>query len=307
MRYNGFTTALVEDLVEVPWDDTYTDNSEAMQMLHPDSREFIVEVKKALRGCKIGREKDAHTPLRHVFVYYDDCPLAVGRISYGMHNKTTEAEVYMVGSRSVKNRRYNDYDDQHHMVLTKNLHTAVKAACRYLRPWSTTETANFLWANMTDDVQGRGQRIRNLWFKGAKDLKSIVADAQHLVSKTETVVRELESLYEQGHTFTNPEVTKLMESYSRARKVLAEDVAERQGGAAFIHMGEETCSIARLSEVDKYGPDIWSLADVQVRDVNSLPDELSSRLAPLTMFSAGNFVDRVGARITERCFFVYTD
>ena len=72
-------------------------------------------------------------------------------------------------------------------------------------------------------------------------------------------------------------------------------------------MGEETCSIARLSEVDKYGSDIWSLAGVQVRDVDSLPDELSSRLAPLTMFSAGNFVDRVGARITERCFFVYTD
>ena len=273
--------------------------------------QLLTEVKKRLRGCKFGRPTNAAWPAwqaNTAYVYYEDSLLALGCLRYGDYQKSVEGEdKFVVESRTIHNERYDRYDKGYHMVSSKNLKTAVKNACTQLRPWGASELATYLWTKLS---------INREWREGRYDIVSAVNTARRAIGSTETVVAELLHLYTAGHTFMDTSVRELVANYSDAHKACEEDRQERQHGIAFVYGKEDAVSVVHKARAD-FDPYLKNGAHYVRNDPFTggsatynhaeLPEDISGRVAALSMCESGAFVDKVGFRVAENCFYVYTD
>jgi len=234
------------------------------------------------------------------YVYYEDSLLALGCLRYGDYQKNVEGEAkFVVESRTIHNERYDSYDKGYHMVSSKNLKTAVKNACTQLRPWGASELATYLWTKLS---------IHREWREGRYDIVSAVNTARRAIGSTETVVAELLHLYTAGHTFMDTSVRELVANYSDAHKACEEDRQERQHGIAFVYGKEDAVSVVHKAseDVDPYVRNDFT-GNLATYNHAELPEDISGRVAALSMCESGAFVDKVGFRVAENCFYVYTD
>lgn len=264
--------------------------------------QLLTEVKKRLRGCKFGRPTNLmpYRSTNTAYVYYEDSLLALGCLRYGDYQKNVEGEAkFVVESRTIHNERYDSYDKGYHMVSSKNLKTAVKNACTQLRPWGASELATYLWTKLN---------IHREWREGRYDIVNAVNTARRAIGSTETVVAELLHLYTAGHTFMDTSVRELVANYSDAHKACEEDRQERQHGIAFVYGKEDAVSVVHKAsaDVDPYVRNDFT-GDSATYNHAELPEDISGRVAALSMCESGAFVDKVGFRVSENCFYVYTD
>ena len=264
--------------------------------------QLLTEVKKRLRGCKFGRPTNLmpYRSTNTAYVYYEDSLLALGCLRYGDYQKNVEGEAkFVVESRTIYNERYDSYDKGYHMVSSKNLKTAVKNACTQLRPWGASELATYLWTKLS---------IHREWREGRYDIVSAVNTARRAIGSTETVVAELLHLYTAGHTFMDTSVRELVANYSDAHKACEEDRQERQHGIAFVYGKEDAVSVVHKAseDVDPYVRNDFT-GNLATYNHAELPEDISGRVAALSMCESGAFVDKVGFRVAENCFYVYTD
>jgi len=264
--------------------------------------QLLTEVKKRLRGCKFGRPTNLmpYRSTNTAYVYYEDSLLALGCLRYGDYQKNVEGEAkFVVESRTIHNERYDSYDKGYHMVSSKNLKTAVKNACTQLRPWGASELATYLWTKLS---------IHREWREGRYDIVSAVNTARRAIGSTETVVAELLHLYTAGHTFMDTSVRELVANYSDAHKACEEDRQERQHGIAFVYGKEDAVSVVHKAseDVDPYVRNDFT-GNLATYNHAELPEDISGRVAALSMCESGAFVDKVGFRVAENCFYVYTD
>lgn len=264
--------------------------------------QLLTEVKKRLRGCKFGRPTNLmpYRSTNTAYVYYEDSLLALGCLRYGDYQKNVEGEAkFVVESRTIHNERYDSYDKGYHMVSSKNLKTAVKNACTQLRPWGASELATYLWTKLS---------IHREWREGRYDIVSAVNTARRAIGSTETVVAELLHLYTAGHTFMDTSVRELVANYSDAHKACEEDRQERQHGIAFVYGKEDAVSVVHKAsaDVDPYVRNDFT-GNLATYNHAELPEDISGRVAALSMCESGAFVDKVGFRVSENCFYVYTD
>jgi hypothetical protein len=137
-----------------------------------------------------------------MFVYMDDFPCDLGRISWADNGVQSGNCTYGVYSRKIQNAKYATHRDQHHMVMTSDLEKAVKNARKHLLPYTTRELAQVYYEPLHEKVS-----------KVLDDVKGKAHDgARGIVNNRMAILQEVEFLRKQGVQFVTPEFRELSEN-----------------------------------------------------------------------------------------------
>ena len=246
-----------------------------------------------------------HTKVAYVasdwFVYTDDFPYEIGRISYRDHSAKRDGKelTYAIFSRKVRNAKYHTGRDQHHMVMTKDIGKAVKLAKTYLTPYSTYELALASYDEIRD---GACKALNNT----NRDMRSAI---EPIRNNADVLIAEMLYLIKQGARFSTEGfksvATKLEE------KVMAYKAEEeRNVGALFVRLynvGEDT--YADVQEAHNIRKNQYAVKALNSKPcinykMSDLPEDVVHVVASLSILERGQYVTGVGMKIDERHFWV---
>lgn len=231
-----------------------------------------------------------------VFVYMDDFPCELGRISWSDNTVSSGEITYGVHSRKIKNAKYGEDRDQHHMVMTNNLGKAVKNARKYLVPYTTQELAQVFYTGMSGKVRKVYGEVREALYDGADPVRH----------NRQAILQEIAFLKKQGVHFITPEFRKVADTIDElmanftaqeARKVSSVFVRFKQVGdityADFVEAHN-------VRDKGTYTGD----AHATSCPIDELPQDIAGQVAVLNILENDDYVSGIGMKIDDRTFWV---
>jgi ElaB/YqjD/DUF883 family membrane-anchored ribosome-binding protein len=235
-----------------------------------------------------------------VFVYMDDFPCDLGRISWADNGVQSGECTYGVYSRKIQNAKYALHRDQHHMVMTSDLEKAVKNARKHLVPYTTRELAQVFYEPLHEKVS-----------KVLDDVKTKAHyGATNIVNNRMAILQEIEFLKKQGVQFVTPEFRELSENVEQLLNNYREQET-RKVSAVFVRfkqVGDTT--YADLQEVHNVREIRWDVkmntTDAQAIScpADELPQDIAGQVAVLNILENEGYVPRVGMKIDDRTYWV---
>ena len=174
------------------------DDAEELVSLPKQYAEILAtRVQKEMRGVKFGVKANGNSQHKK-FVYMEGYPYTMGYLHYGDPRDSAEQKVnhFCVSAPTIKNEKYADYNSNYAMKMSIRLEQGVKNAKRYLQPvpWGVVAHKKFR------DVRHAFNTERNS-FQDAFELSM-----GELGMKNKTLVPELATLIENGHTFLDKDL-----------------------------------------------------------------------------------------------------
>jgi hypothetical protein len=235
-----------------------------------------------------------------VFVYMDDFPCDLGRISWADNGVQSGEHTYGVYSRKIQNDKYAMHRDQHHMVMTGDLEKAVKNARKHLLPYTTRELAQVFYeplhinvSKVLDDVKGRAHH-----------------GAGGIVNNRMAILQEVEFLRKQGVQFVTPEFRELSENIEQLLSDYREQET-RKVSAVFVRfkqVGDVT--YADLQEVHNVREIRWDVkmntgnAEAISCPADELPQDIAGQIAVLNILENEGYVSGVGMKVDDKTYWV---
>ena len=253
---------------------------------HPHSFEFVNEAK--LHLC------------RELFVYMDDFPCDLGRISWADNGVKDGAHTYGVYSRKINNAKYATHRDQHHMVMTNDLDKAVKNARKHLMPYTTRELAQVFYEPLHERVSRVLDVVKTKAHHGAGDI----------VNNRMAILQEVEFLKKQGVQFVTPEFRELSEKVDQLLNDYREQETRKVSAffVRFKQIGDTT--YADLQEVHNVREIRWDVkmntTDAQAIScpADELPQDIAGQVAVLNILENEGYVAGVGMKIDDKTYWV---
>lgn len=235
-----------------------------------------------------------------VFVYMDDFPCDLGRISWADNGVSSGEHTYGVYSRKIQNDKYAAHRDQHHMVMTSDLDKAVKNARKHLVPYTTRELAQVFYENLHEKV--------------SKVLDDVKMKAHHgaggIVNNRMAILQEIEFLKKQGVQFVTPEFRELSENVEQllgdyreqeSRKVSAVFVRFKQIGDVTYADTQEVHNVREIRwDVKMNTTDAQAISCT----ADELPQDIAGQVAVLNILENEGYVSGVGMKIDDRTYWV---
>ena len=235
-----------------------------------------------------------------VFVYMDDFPCDLGRISWADNGVRSGDCTYGVYSRKIQNAKYAQHRDQHHMVMTNDLDKAVKNARKHLLPYTTRELAQVFYEPLHEKVSKVLDDVKTKAHNGARDI----------VNNRMAILQEIEFLKKQGVQFVTPEFRELSENIEQLLGDYREQEA-RKVSAVFVRfkqIGDTT--YADLQEVHNVREIRWDVkmntTDAQAISCSAdeLPQDIAGQVAVLNILENEGYVAGVGMKIDDKTYWV---
>ena len=282
--------------------------------------DFATEVRKAFRDCKFGiidkpaREvhyknvwsevNGEHIMLSTMYVnqlavYYPNSRFVMGVIGYGgFYNSSSNSDkVYRVQSRNITNERYNMESDNYNAVLSKNLATAVKAAKKHMRDFTTAEVAKAYVEDFITEVN------RERW-----QISNVVGEQRRSIAESPEVIAEFAYLLKSGHVFRSESLREKISSLLEATDALGE-------------FNSTTVPAVFVAVSDYLGEQVFDLIDMpNCRQVNStmpidsqsvrrlkqedMSEEVLGKIAVLSMMDDGHYISGVGKRMNATTYWI---
>lgn len=231
-----------------------------------------------------------------VFVYMDDFPCELGRISWSDNTVSSGEITYGVHSRKIKNAKYGSLRDQHHMVLTNNLGKAVKNARKYLVPYTTQELAQVFYKGMNTKVREVYSEVREALYDGADPVRH----------NRQAILQEIAFLKKQGVHFITPEFRKVADTID---ELMANFTAQetRKVSSVFVRfkqVGDITyADFVEAHNVRDRGPYTGD-AHATSCPIDELPQDIAGQVAVLNILKNDDYVSGIGMKIDDRTFWV---
>ena len=235
-----------------------------------------------------------------VFVYMDDFPCDLGRISWADNGVRSGDCTYGVYSRKIQNAKYATHRDQHHMVMTNDLDKAVKNARKHLLPYTTRELAQVFYEPLHEKVSRVLDIVKTKAHEGARDI----------VNNRMAILQEIEFLKKQGVQFVTPEFRELSEKVEQLLGDYREQES-RKVSAVFVRfkqIGDTT--YADLQEVHNVREIRWDVkmntTDAQAIScpADNLPQDIAGQVAVLNILENEGYVAGVGMKIDDKTYWV---
>jgi hypothetical protein len=235
------------------------------------------------------------------FVYMDDFPFDMGRISWCDNAVGQSGEnTYAVYSRKIQNAKYATHRDQHFMIMSKDIGKAVKNATKYLIPYTTRELAQAFYEPLHEKVSKVFEEVKGKMHNGARDI----------VNNRMAILQEVAFLKKQGVEFTTPEFRGLADN---VEQLIADynEQDKRQISALFVRfkqVGDDT--YVDVQEVMNVREIRW---DVKMNTtgslsttypLNELPQDIAEQVSVLSILENDSYVSNVGMKIDETTFWV---
>lgn len=268
--------------------------------------EFAQAVQKAMPKVKFTPNSFAFYPHKNVhvckemFVYMDDFPCELGRISWSDNTVASGECTYGVYSRKIQNAKYAQHRDQHHMVMTSGLDKAVKNARKHLVPYTTRELAQVFYVPLHDKVSAVLDTVKTKAHDSAGDI----------VRNRMAILQEVEFLKRQGVQFVTPEFRALAEQVEQLLGDYREQET-RKVSAVFVRfkqIGDTT--YADTQEVHNVREIRWDVkmntTDAQAIScpADELPQDIAGQVAVLNILENEGYVSGVGMKIDDRTYWV---
>ena len=258
--------------------------------------DFMDEISKAIRGVQF-----AYRYAYERWVYMPDEPYPMGYIGYGDYRVNQIGDdQFGVCSRKIENVRYQVYSDQYHMKMSTRLKAAVRNAKKFLRDYKVTEIADI-----------NGGACRNKWGTTNTKLTQKIRAAREGVVNEESrhndlLHMELEALVAGGHKFLNPEFNDKVSEFLAAHEERKEALSERTKRMLMVSVeqtlyGSTLYCMASTENIDEWGND---RAAQETCTEETLPSKIAGQLSVLNMCKCGQYVDDVGYKASESCFYV---
>lgn len=253
--------------------------------------ELMEAVGKALRDVEFHR-----TGPNTAVVYRKGDIFALGEIGY----KNTKAKgngelTYFVLSRRIQNEKYNASSWQRHIVATKVLKNAVKAASTYLVPYNCEDavsaTQDVARQIVQDLVSKFHARARNAY-------KDLTGEAGYSTNMSNEFILEL-----RGHRFISPRLNDAADEYYAAYDAWKDAEAATKNGVYFVgitdNYGQQVVDTARVGMSYPYKAETFDRMPAE-----SVAEWVRGRVAVLSMTQPLHYVQGVGLRLDDRIFYV---
>lgn len=235
-----------------------------------------------------------------MFVYMDDFPCDLGRISWAENGVNGGAHTYGVYSRKIQNDKYAAHRDQHHMVMTSDLEKAVKNARKHLVPYTTRELAQVFYEPLHEKVSKVLDEVKSKAHNGARDI----------ANNRMSILQEIEFLKKQGVQFVTPEFRELSENIEQLLGDYREQEARKVSAffVRFKQIGDTT--YADMQEVHNIREIRWDVkmntTDAQAISCSAdeLPQDIAGQIAVLNILENEGYVSGVGMKIDDRTYWV---
>jgi hypothetical protein len=274
--------------------------------IYKELLEFTQALKKAMPKVKFFPHTFRHINSANVhacdelFVYMDDFPCDLGRISWADNGVQSGNCTYGVYSRKIQNAKYATHRNQHHMVMTSDLEKAVKNARKHLLPYTTRELAQVFYEPLHEKVS-----------KVLDDVKGKAHDgARGIVNNRMAILQEVEFLRKQGVEFVTPEFRELSENIEQLLGDYREQET-RKVSAVFVRfkqVGDTT--YADLQEVHNVREIRWDVkmntTDAQAIScpADELPQDIAGQIAVLNILENEGYVSGVGMKVDDKTYWV---
>jgi len=244
----------------------------------------------------------------------DDNPFPLGFIGYGNYTDAGKGTKYVVGSRVIENNKYASYSNQHWMLMSKNIDTALRNAKRYLRGWVAGEIAE---GSIRDFQRAREKVVGELRseLREHKGEMSLIANT----SKDNTAYDMLKRLMQQIPE--DSEIHRRMQKCIQLEREIGDDQSQ-DVTATFVCI-KEPLSHPMLHTVVipqdvVNGDSYWNAHQpnyFQSNLINTTIDggtkadqfhHLAEFVNRLTVLEDGTYVRGVGMKVSEDMFYVHT-
>jgi hypothetical protein len=236
-----------------------------------------------------------------MFVYMDDFPFDIGRISWCDNAVGKSGEnTYGVYSRKIQNAKYATHRDQHFMIMSKDIDKSVKNARKYLLPYTTRELAQAFYEPLHEKVSHVLSKVKSNMHDGAREI----------VNNRMAILQEVAFLKKQGVEFTTPEfrdlagrVDQLISDYAEQdkRKISALFVRFKQVGDETYVDTQEVLDVREIRWDVKMNTTGASSGSYPV---NELSPDVAGQIAVLNILENDGYVANVGMKIDESTYWV---
>lgn len=283
--------------------------------------EYAFAVKRALR---LGDLRFAQAGNYGVYVYRPHDKYVMGRLD--VRHDAVPADYgrmeYSVYSRTIKNKRYAEYNADRYAKKSTDMNKAVKHALAYLRPYKPVETAQRHGLALSNFVT---KEPTNLWSKQRSLVKDFVGERafeerRYMLDKERLGVDEFETelrhLVQSGHQFLNPEIgAKLREFFETKQLRERADKAQHDmvylrvydlAGAQLVDMATLPSRLTtNLFSESLYKDYLEGSQEVTGVPVEQLSESVTGNVGVLSMLAPEDGVAGVGYRASDDEFFIY--
>jgi hypothetical protein len=305
MMSNEHHKVRVKSLTEKAVAEGYTEFLDGVP-IHKELLEFTQALKKAMPKVKffphtfsLSTDRKIHV-CSEMFVYMDDFPCDLGRISWADNGVQSGECTYGVYSRKIQNAKYAQHRDQHHMVMTSDLEKAVKNARKHLVPYTTRELAQVFYEPLHEKVSRVLDIVKSKAHEGARDV----------VNNRMAILQEIEFLKKQGVQFVTPEFRELSENVEQLLSDYREQET-RKVSAIFVRFKQVgDITYADTQEVHNVREIRWDVkmntTDAQAIScpADELPQDIAGQIAVLNILENEGYVSGVGMKVDDKTYWV---
>lgn len=233
-----------------------------------------------------------------VWVYLPEQQYAMLRIGYQRYyvEKTNlDPRQYGVYSRLITNNKYKDYNEMHHMALSKDGLKALATVKRYLRPYTPKDIVECTAALYGAQLKGIGDKYtikRNTAVHNIRQHASLLQELKHLVST--------------DYEFKYPRVKEAMLAYLQEEEASNEHRAKARHAwhvtvAPHRVTGEQEFTVTEMFNCTHVGT---TMGNTVIYTPDTLSQDIAGRVAVLMMTDVDTYVEDVGMRMSPTAFFI---
>ena len=296
---HNFERSLVEELEELDIN-TLLGSSFKDYKRYSRLHGMATRLTNSMRGISFAWKRDSDSS-PELWVYMKDMPYTMGYIGYGDFNTHVSGaeDEYAVYSYCIENNKYSDYSTPYHMVRTIHETKAVKNACKWLRNPNAYDIASL-------HIHDAKRKFNDIGY----DLSQKLRNLSNTMYNEDKLAKEFKSILNSGYEFIDKSfggaVSDFLEAYdvskARDRKTLSlyhvrvymEDKQQKFDVVPFdnVHTNSFTTGVDDPSSV------------VSTYTEDTIPEDIMGKLSCLTMLGKGEFVDDVGYKESNGCFYV---
>lgn len=253
--------------------------------------DLMEAVGKTLRDVKF-HVKNSTTAV----VYRSGDIHALGEVGYkNTKSKSTAEPTYYVESRRITNEKYRAGNWQRHIVTTKSLANAVKAASTYLTPFTCEESVS-----VTKDTARQiiTDTVNTFSSAAKRAYKDLTGQSSWVFDISSEFIAEL-----RGHRFVSPSMQHAADSFYKAYDLWKDAETVTKSGAYYIgvsdNYGQQVVDSAKVTLGYPYTQECYERMNAE-----AVADWVKGRIAVLSMVPPLHYVQGVGVRLDDRVFYV---
>jgi hypothetical protein len=235
--------------------------------------------------------------LYELWVYLPEQPYALMRIGYNDYQEANSDYLFSVASRLIVNNKYSDNNDGYWMALTTDLGRAVKNVKTYMRPYSVDEMMRINFDDFAGQVHTEKRELSNEEYTLRRQIKD-----------HDALMAELSALANSDYKFINDSLRTMILQYE-VKRIETQTLQQRAKHGWFVNvttrMGAQQFDVVELFDVHNTRQHSTPrTGETKTYTEETLPEEISGKMAALMMIELEARVADVGKRVSSTMFFV---